>query len=115
VDSPTPSGWIFRRPKSSADLDVRVAPRLAVTTTEAAAQAAIRSVGITRLLHYQVAEAIERGELHIILEAYEPIPAPVHLVHALRGQMPLKMRRFLDFAAPRLRRALREMDGTLGE
>lgn len=34
------------------------------------------------------------------------ITAPVHLVHATRGQMPLKMRRFLDFAAPRLRKAL---------
>jgi len=30
----------------------------------------------------------------------------VHLMHVSRGQMPLKMRRFLDFAAPRLRRAI---------
>ncbi|MCB1801229.1 MAG: LysR family transcriptional regulator, partial [Gammaproteobacteria bacterium] len=81
-------------------------PRLAVTTTEAAAQAAMQGVGITRLLHYQVADAIVRGELQIVLEAYELEPAPVHLVHASRGRMPLKMRRFLDFAAPRLRETL---------
>ncbi|HEX4050212.1 MAG TPA: LysR substrate-binding domain-containing protein [Steroidobacteraceae bacterium] len=108
VDTPAPSSWTFRRPKSNAGLDIRPTPRLAVTTTEAAAQAAIRSVGITRLLRYQVAEAIERGELQIILETYEPIAAPVHVIHALRGQMPLKLRRFLDFAAPRLRSALSE-------
>ena len=60
----------------------------------------------SRLLHYQVAEAVERGELQIFLEAYEPDPAPVHLVHVSRGQMPLKMRRFLDFAAPRLKQVL---------
>jgi hypothetical protein len=33
-----------------------------------------------------------------------------HLVHAARGQLPLKMRSFLDFAAPRLRQALRAID-----
>jgi hypothetical protein len=65
--------------------------------------------GVVRLLHYQVIDAVERGALQIFLAAYEAEPAPVHLVHALRGQMPLKMRRFLDFAAPRLRQALGAM------
>jgi hypothetical protein len=31
---------------------------------------------------------------------------PVHLVHAARGMLPLKMRVFLDFAASQLRSAL---------
>lgn len=107
VDTPMPSsGWRFQSQRSDATLEISVSPRLAVTTTEAAAQAAIRGVGVTRLLHYQVAEAAERGELQIILKRYEPAPAPVHLVHTSRGQMPLKMRRFLDFAAPRLRQSL---------
>jgi DNA-binding transcriptional LysR family regulator len=81
-----------------------------VTTTEAAAQAAIRGVGVTRLFYYQVAEAIESGALQIILGAFEPESVPVNLVHASRGQMPLKMRRFLDFAAPRLREALARLN-----
>lgn len=109
VDAPMPSpSWRFREAGSGTALDVPVQPRLSVTTPEAAAQAAILGVGIVRLLHYQVAEAVERGELHIILDMYEPEPAPVHLVHVSRGQMPLKMRRFLDFAAPRLRQTLKE-------
>jgi DNA-binding transcriptional LysR family regulator len=53
-----------------------------------------------------VADSQRQGTLQVILEPYEPEPAPVHLVHASRGQMPLKMRGFLDFAAPRLRDAL---------
>src|SRR5262249_27067425 len=107
VDTPMPSqGWRFQSPRSDAALEIPISPRLAVTTTEAAAQAALRGVGVTRLLHYQVAEAVERGKLQIILERYEPAPAPVHLVHASRRQMPLKMRRFLDFAAPHLRQVL---------
>lgn len=106
ADTPMISlGWQFKVPGSTATLEISIVPRLSVTTTEAAAQAAIRSVGVTRLLHYQVAEAIETGALRIILDAFEPDPIPVNLVHASRGKMPLKIRRFLDFAAPRLRKA----------
>ena len=111
VDTPMPSsGWQFQTPDSSTTLEIQPHPRLWLTTTEAAAQAAIRSVGVTRLFYYQVAEAIEAGTLQIILEAFEPEPAPVNLVHASRGQMPLKMRRFLDFAAPRLREVLARLN-----
>jgi DNA-binding transcriptional LysR family regulator len=107
VDTPMPWPlWRFRNPKGGAPLDVVIKPRLTVTTPEAAAQAAIRGVGVTRLLHYQVAEAVDRAEMQIVLVDYEPEPAPVHLVHASRGHMPLKMRRFIDFSAPRLREIL---------
>lgn len=110
VDAAAPlQSWRFRDPRPGAALDVALKPRLAVTTTEAAAQAAVRGVGVARLLHYQVVDAIRRGELQLLLQPYEPEPVPVHLVHASRGQMPLKMRRFLDFAAPRLREALAEI------
>ncbi|RYX88276.1 MAG: LysR family transcriptional regulator [Comamonadaceae bacterium] len=107
VDMALPfSSWRFRHPHSGKSLEVRIRPRLSVTTTDAAAEAAILSVGVTRLLHYQAIDAVARGKLSVILQAYEPEPVPVNLLHASRGQMPLKMRRFLDFAAPRLRQAL---------
>jgi len=112
VDTPLPApSWRFRQPRSGAPVDVSVRPRLSVTTTEAAADAASLSVGVTRLLHYQAVDAIGRDALRIVLQAHEPEPAPVHLVHVSRGQMPLKMRRFLDFAAPRLRRAIEAGQG----
>lgn len=110
VEIPLPSpAWQYRMPESDAALEIPVVPRLAVTTTEAAAQAAIQGVGVTRLLHYQVADPVVRGELKIVLEAYEPEPVPAQLIHASRGRMPLKMRRFLDFASPRLRETLRRI------
>lgn len=104
VDMPLPSsGWRFRTTKTSAEFAVTIVPRLTVTTAAAAVDAAILGVGAVRLLHYQAADAIRAGTLGIILDAFEPEPAPIHLIHLSRGQMPLKMRRFLDFAAPRLR------------
>lgn len=103
-DGPTPSpGWQLRDPQTNAPMIVPVTSRLSVTTVEGAVRAAIRNVGVTRLLYYQVADAIKAGKLQVILEQFEPDPAPVSLVHAARGQMPLKMRQFLDFALPRLR------------
>lgn len=107
VEVLTPAaGWQFQKPGAAKAIEVPISPRLSVTTTEAAAEAAIRGAGITRLLYYQVAGAVAAGALKLVLEDFEPEPAPIHLVHLARGQMPLKMRHFLDFAAPRLRASI---------
>lgn len=111
VETPMPlPEWRFQDARSGASIDVSIQPRLAVTTTEAAVEAAIRCVGVTRLLYYQAAAAVSDDALRIILETYEPPPVPVHLIHASRGQMPLKMRRFLDVAVPALRQALSSLN-----
>lgn len=99
--------WQFHGADSSVPLAVAVHSRLSVTTAGAAVAAALQHVGITRLLHYQAKDSIQTGALQLLLEDYEPAPSPVQLVHAGRAQMPLKMRRFIDFAAPRLRSVLR--------
>jgi DNA-binding transcriptional LysR family regulator len=103
--TPLPARQI-QPPGSGTTTEFAAASRLSVSTAEAAVEAAVRNVGVTRLLHYQVADAVESGALRIVLQSFEPEPAPIHLVHAASGQMPLKMRRFLDFAAPRLRQAV---------
>ncbi len=96
-------GWQFRDREERSPLAISPTPRLSVTTVEAALRAATRDTGVIRLFHYQVADAVKAGELQIILAEYEQEPVPVSLLHASRGQMPLKMRSFLDFAVPRLR------------
>lgn len=109
-DGPGPlAGWRFSDPKTRKSLLVPVKTRLSVTTAEAAVRASLRHVGVTRLLHYQVADAVQARSLQIVLERFEPEPAPVSLVHSERGQMPIKMRRFMDFAVPRLRSVLLEL------
>jgi DNA-binding transcriptional LysR family regulator len=101
--------WIFRSGKDlSRDaaknaLVQPVASRLAVNTAEAAIDAALMNVGVTRVLSYQVAQAVREGRLDLLLEAYEPAPWPVSLVHGGQTPLPLKLRAFLDFATPRLR------------
>jgi DNA-binding transcriptional LysR family regulator len=110
VDTPMPNAsWSFKTPESNTKIEMPILPRLTVTTPEAAVDAAVFGVGVVRLLHYQVFNAINRHELEIILENYELDRVPVSLVHVSRGMMPLKMRLFLDFAAPRLKQALAKL------
>ncbi len=88
-------------PKTAQSVPIR--SRLATNTAEAAVDAAIAGVGVTRVLSYQSAQAVTEGKLDVVLARFEPAPIPVHLVHAERSHQPLKMRAFLDFVVPRLR------------
>lgn len=102
-DGPAPTtAWRFQDPEKQTVFEVPVQPRL-VTTAEALTDAAVRSVGLARLLHYQAADGLRSNKLTVVLDRFEQEPFPVHILHAPRTQLPLKMRRFLDFAAPRLR------------
>lgn len=96
--------WSFGSGK--AEFVVPVRSRLRVNTAEAAMDAAIAGLGMTRVLSYQIAEAVRSGTLHPVLQAFEPGPWPVSLVHAGHGLLPVKLRAFLDFAAPRIRERL---------
>ncbi|MBZ9755913.1 LysR family transcriptional regulator [Mesorhizobium sp. ESP6-5] len=96
--------WTFTVDK--ADFVVPVRSRLRVNTAEAAIDAAIAGVGVTRVLSYQIVAAARSGTLRPVLRDFEPEPWPVNLVHAGQGRLPVKLRAFLDFAAPRLRERL---------
>ncbi len=96
-----PDAWIF--PTAAGEMHVRIKSRLVVNTAEAAIDAAVASIGITRVLSYQVASSVSAGALVIALQEFEPPPLPVHLVYSGQGLLPLKVRAFLDFAAPRLK------------
>ncbi|MGF6177962.1 DNA-binding transcriptional LysR family regulator [Ensifer sp. 4252] len=96
--------WPFVEGKREFTAPVR--SRLVVNTAESAIDAAIAGVGLTRVLSYQAAPAVARGDLLPLLEQYEQPPWPVQLVFGPNGQLPLKVRAFLDFATPRLRARL---------
>ena len=100
----SPRAWSFARGKF--DVSVAIHSRLSVNTAEAAIDAAIAGVGVTRVLSYQIADAARARRLVVALQEFEPAPWPVNLVYAGQGRLPLKLRAFLDFAAPRLKARL---------
>jgi DNA-binding transcriptional LysR family regulator len=99
-----PQRWSFGRGRHQTSVAIR--SRLSVNTVEAALDAAIAGVGLTCALSYQVAGAVKRGALTLLLTGAEPRPWPVHLLHKPQARLPLKLRAYLDFAAPRLRQRL---------
>jgi DNA-binding transcriptional LysR family regulator len=100
----SPTAWSFGTAKSPHS--VRIHSRLVVNTAEAAIDAAAAGVGVTRVLSYQIASALRDGALAVVLEEFEPGPSPVSLVYTGERMLPLKLRAFLDFAAPRLKARL---------
>lgn len=94
------SEWRFGRDRRQV---ATIRPRLACNVNEAAISAAIDGWGVTRVLSYQVAQALRDGRLVALLEDYEPEPLPIHVVHVEGRGAAAKVRSFVDFAVERLR------------
>ncbi|MCP3728598.1 LysR family transcriptional regulator [Paraburkholderia sp. CNPSo 3272] len=105
-NSPYLSPWRFRLPTTSKIYVLGVKPRLEVTTPDAAVSAAVDNAGITYVFEHDADEALRNGQLEILLPQFEIDPVPVHLVHVSRNLMAIKLRHFIDFAAPKLRQSL---------
>jgi DNA-binding transcriptional LysR family regulator len=94
--------WVFR--EAAGDVNVAIRPRLVVSTAEAAIDAARAGFGLTRVLSYQAAGDVARGSLLRVLPGHEGDEVPIHLVYPGGRHPPPKLRAFLDFTTPRLRR-----------
>jgi DNA-binding transcriptional LysR family regulator len=88
---------------------VRIAPRLVVTTAEAAIDAAVAGLGITRVLSYQAVDVLAAGSVVRLLAEHDVTDLPVHLLYPGGRHPAPKLRAFVDFTVPRLRRRLDEV------
>lgn len=105
------NAWWFR--EESADVAFPIRARLSATLAESAVAAAVADLGLVQATSYQVEEAVRTGALAIVLEAFECAATPVSLVYPTNRLIPLKLRTFLDFAAPRLSKRLRGIGESL--
>ena len=102
----SPDVWTFAKDKTNVAVPVHV--RLVVGSAEAACDAACASIGITSAFSYHFKAALERGALTTLLDEFQPATLPLNLVYTANRFLPIKVRAFLDFAVPRLKRALAE-------
>jgi DNA-binding transcriptional LysR family regulator len=98
--------WTFVRDRTNVAVSVHA--RLVVGSAEAACDAACAGIGITSAFSYHFKTALERGALTTVLDEFNPATLPVHLVYTANRFLPIKVRAFLDFAAPRLKRVFTE-------
>jgi DNA-binding transcriptional LysR family regulator len=104
--SVSPDVWTFVRDKTNFAVPVHA--RLVVGSAEAACDAASAGVGITSAFAHNIQLAQERGALTTLLDEFQPATLPVNLVYTANRFLPIKVRAFLDFAAPRLKRIFAE-------
>jgi DNA-binding transcriptional LysR family regulator len=97
-----PGDWVFMA--GSRKVTLPVAPALVGNAIDLSIEAALDGWAITRVLSYQVADALRRGDLVEVLRAFEDRRMPVHLVHAEGPLRAAKIRAFVDHAARALRR-----------
>jgi DNA-binding transcriptional LysR family regulator len=94
---------------SSIPQVVQFTPRFIVNTVRAAAASAVEGHGVTRLFSYHIAREVREGALQVVLPDSEHAPLPVNLLMP-HGRLAVpKVREFVDFVAPRLRRHYREL------
>lgn len=103
----SPREWQFRDDKRMTS--VAIAPRLEVNDAAAAIACAVLGEGVTRAFTYMVAPLLAEGRLRLILDAFAPPPVSVQIVYPQSRLVAAKLRAFIDFAAPRLSRALAEV------
>ncbi len=99
--------WPYAGP--TGRITERIRPRYSVDTAESVIAGALAGIGIANVFSYQAAESVRAGTLRTVLADFAPPPLPVQIVHPPREPMPLKMRAFLDFAAPRLTARLKDV------
>ncbi len=103
--------WQFRVEGRETMFPIRV--RLTTTLPESAVEAAQAGLGLTQVTSYQAEAAVRAGTLVPVLREFESAPTPVSLVHPSNRRVPLKLRAFLDFAAPRLTERLKALEQLL--
>lgn len=77
-------------------ISVQIQPRFSVTTHDAAIDAAVHGLGITRVLSYQIAALLETGALTTLLNEHEPPAMPIHILHSEGRRASAKIRTFVD-------------------
>lgn len=101
-----PPGRVWSFQEAGAPLTVEIAAVFSTNQARAARLACVEGLGVARLLHYQVAQALEEGRLLRILEDFETPGAPVRMVYPHARLLSPRVRRFIDWAAPRLGAAI---------
>jgi DNA-binding transcriptional LysR family regulator len=96
--------WLF--PRDGQTVAIPIMSRTTFDTIDAVVEAGLAGLGLIRVFCYHLRPALNAGLMQEVLPTFRPSGIPVHIVHAADDLVPLKVRAFIDFAAPRLQSRL---------
>ncbi len=85
---------------------IHVKSLLSVSSASDAVDSAVAGVGIACLLCYQVWKSLAEKQMVLLLRQCEPEPVPVSLVYPGTRLVPQKLKAFMEFVVPRMKRQL---------
>jgi len=88
----------WRFVEGDKEIRVNYTPRFLTNSADAAVQYAVSGGGLTRVLAYQAADALRRGQLKIVLEKFELPRQPINMVYPTSRLLSAKVRTFIDLA-----------------
>lgn len=91
--------WHFGGPEGPVSVEVK--GRVRTRNSEGIREALLSGLGIGYVPIWHLTDEIETGRLVVLLEAYEPRPAPIHAVYPSRRFVPQKTRVMIDFLEQR--------------
>ena len=102
---PTPDVLKLRQERRAA-VHVRVSGQLRVNNSEVLMSAVVAGLGIACLPEWSVRAALASGALRRLLASWEPEGTAIYAVYPGGRRPSVRVRRFLDFLARRLRKAV---------
>jgi len=93
----------FKFFKNGSPFTIKVEPKLTVTDNDSAIDAAVKGLGVSNFLSYQIAPQLAEGSLKIVLSEYEQTASPVHILHTEGRYATAKIRTLIDLMAENLR------------
>lgn len=96
--------WTFR--ENGKRFTVKTKSQFMCNQAKSAVDACAAGLGFGMFLSYQVMPSIERGDLSVVLEAFEPEPVPVNVVFHHTRLMANRVRVLVDYLSEELRHRL---------
>lgn len=93
--------WSFR--EHDRDFNVPVSGNLDFNLATAAIDACIAGMGLGTFISYQVAPAVAKKQLKIVLEKFELPPRPINIVYPHARLLPARTRLFIEWIKQELR------------
>lgn len=93
--------WIFRR--DGEELRVPITPRCEVNDALSLRDMALFGSGVALLPSYLVVDDLAKGRLVQVLADWDTGTVPIHVVYPANRHIAIKVRRFVDFIAARVR------------
>lgn len=96
----TGNRWHFE--SKDGPLVVTVSGRYRVDNSEAVREGVLAGLGIAVIPGFALSDEVERGDVKVLLKAYEPKLLPLNAVYGSRRYVPPRVRAMIDFLAHEL-------------